>query len=386
MNDYVHHDSAGPRGRHTLHTAVGVTALTLASLGILSAKSAQAADPTIDLGTAKAFSVLAGSGVSNTGVTSLAGSVGSYETPTVSTDTPFVFTGAGAEDHAGDGVTQQAKSDLLAAYNETAGALPPTAVPQELTRNDPYLPGIYRASSSMLLSGAMTLDGNGRKDGVFVFQAPSTLITASNSTVNFVNGAQPCNVYWQVGSSATFGTGTSFVGNVLAHTSISATTNATFEGRLLASNGAVTLDSNTIVDPRCDTTPDAGTDTTAVTGTEGTSTDSGTETDPDGGTDTDTAVDTDAGTDAGGGTDTDTDAGASADSGTEIDAGTDAGAQADDGSNIDSAGTDSDSVDSSTDLPDTGGPAVIPLAFALVAMAGGVALVRARRHRGTHRA
>ncbi len=271
-----------PLRRPATRLMAGLGAFALASLAFGLANSADAADPAIDLGTAKAFSVLAGSGVTNTGVTHLAGSLGTYATTTVTTDTPFDFTGPGAMNHAGDGVTQTAKSDLLTAYNTAAGALPPTAVPEELTRSDPYLPGIYRASSSMLLSGSMTLDGGGRKDGVFIFQAPaSTLTTASNATVNFVNGAQPCNVYWQVGSSATFGTGTTFVGNVLAHTSISAKTNAVFEGRLLANNGAVTLDSNTISAPACDTTPDTGADTDtqgtdAGTDTEGT--DAGTDT------------------------------------------------------------------------------------------------------------
>ncbi|MCW2829736.1 MAG: cytoskeleton protein RodZ, partial [Aeromicrobium sp.] len=378
--------------------------------------SADAAEPAIDLGTAKAFSVLAGSGVSNTGTTRLAGSVGSYPTPTVGTDTPFVFTSAGAKNHAGDAVTQQAKTDLGVAYNVAAAAQPPIAVPQELSRTDPYLPGVYRASSSMLLSGSMTLDGGGRNDGVFVFQAPaSTLTTASNSTVRFVNGAQPCNVYWQVGSSATFGTGTTFVGNVLAFTSITATTGATFEGRLLALNGAVTLDSNTITGPRCDTsgggggvdgatadgatadgatadgaTADGATADGAATdiaATDGATADGATA---DGaGTDvdaTDAPVDVDAtddaGTDADAATDTDGDATESA-GGTDLDAvGTDAGAGTGVGTDT---GLSANSTD--TDLPDTGGSNFLPLPLALLSIVGGVWLVQLMRpQRGAHRA
>jgi type VI secretion system secreted protein VgrG len=348
---------------------------------ISAANTAHAADTEVNLGTAKAFSVLAGSGVTNTGVTKLEGNIGSHETPTITTDTPFVFTGTGSN-HAGDGVTQQAKADLLQAYNVVAGALPPSAVPQELTRNDPYLPGIYRASSSMLLSGAMTLDGGGRNDGVFIFQAPSTLTTESNSVVNFTNGAQPCNVYWQIGSSATFGTGTDFVGNVLAHTSITATTNATFEGRLLANFGAVTLDSNTISAPGCDTSPGGGTDTDSTAVNAGTDTDSVAT---DAGTDTDSTA-TDAGTDTEGtatGTDTDS-AGAGAESvaGTttaaDVESATDTqiGMSTDTGAN--STGTDTDSAtgtDSTTDLPNTGGPGVLPMLIGLLAAVGGVVLI-----------
>ncbi len=377
-----------PVHRPTKRLMAGLGALALASMAIGLANSADAADPAMDLGTAKAFSVLAGSGVTNTGVTHLAGSLGTYDTTTVTTDTPFDFTSAGAVNHAGDGVTQTAKSDLLTAYNMAAGALPPTAVPEELTRSDPYLPGIYRASSSMLLSGAMTLDGGGRKDGVFIFQAPaSTLTTASNATVNFVNGAQPCNVYWQVGSSATFGTGTTFVGNVLAHTSISAKTNAVFEGRLLANNGAVTLDSNTIKAPACDTTPDTGTDTD----TQGT--DAGTDTEgTDAGTDTEG---TDAGTDTEGtdaGADTEGTATEGADSGTETDStsAVDAGTDTDSGTGTEATtgtpGTGTEATD--TDLPNTGGPNVLALALGFIAIVSGVSIVRMRRTHGapTHRA
>jgi hypothetical protein len=355
--------------RLPFHLLAVLATLGLASVALVVANSANAADPAIDLGTAKSFSVLAGSGVTNTGVTTLAGSVGSYETTTVDTDTPFEFSGAGAQNHAGDGVTQQAKSDLLTAYNTAAAALPPTAVPQELTRTHPYLPGVYHASSSMLLSGPMTLDGNGRKDGVFIFQAPSTLTTESNSTVTFVNGAQPCNVYWQVGSSATFGTGTKFVGTVLAHTSISAKTKAVFEGRLLANNGAVTLDSNTITAPACDTsTDDDGTDA------DGDGTDAGTDTDSDG---TDAGTDTDSdGTDAG--TDTDSDG---------TDAGTDSDSDVSPGGEQVAADSDTTPSDVDADLPDTGGPGVLPLALGVMAVAGGASLIRARRTpRGNHRA
>jgi len=250
------------RGRRTARLSAGIGLAALVPFLLYAANSANAADTAVDLGTAKQFSVLAGSGVTNTHVTTLDGSVGSHETPTITTDTPFFFPPPSpGVNHAGDAVTQGAKSDLLAAYNTVAGADSTAAVPAELNRETAYLPGVYTASSSMELTGAITLDGGGRNDGVWVFQAPSTLTTASSSVVNLTNGAQACNVYWQVGSSATFGTGTHFVGNVLAYTSITATTGATFEGRLLANFGAVTMDTNTIVDPGCATEPGGATDT-----------------------------------------------------------------------------------------------------------------------------
>ena len=376
------HTSSHTRGRRAARLLAGIGMLALVPVLISGANPAHAAGAE-DLGTAKSFSVLAGSGVTNTGVTKLQGNIGSHATPTITTDTPFVFTGTGSN-HAGDGVTQQAKADLLQSYNAVAAAQPPIAVPEELTRNDPYLPGVYRATSSLLLSGAMTLDGGGSNDGVFIFQAPSsTLTTASNSVVNFTNGAQPCNVYWQVGSSATFGTGTDFVGNVLAYTSITANTKAKFEGRLLANFGAVTLDSNTIKAPGCDTGPVGG---GTATGTEGTATDTGTEgTTTEGGTDTEsTDVSTDVDSAAGTATDS---AGAGAESvaGTTTAADVESATDSQIGTSTDT-GTDTDSAlgtDSTPRLPDTGGPGLLPLLIGALAAVSGLVLIAsaARRSR-----
>jgi hypothetical protein len=133
--------------------------------------------------------------------------------------------------------------------------------------------GVYTSASSLGLSGALTLDAQGDPNAVFVFQAGTSLIVGSSSQVNLIGGAQACNVYWQVGSSATIGTGAAFVGNILALTSISMTTGATLNGRALARNGAVTLDTNTITRSTCA----AGTTTGGGSGT-GTGTGSGTGT------------------------------------------------------------------------------------------------------------
>ena len=123
-------------------------------------------------------------------------------------------------------------------------------------------PGVYSgpSKSALELTGPLVLDGGGDPTAVFIFQTDSTLITGSGSTVSLINGAQECNVFWQVGSSATLGTGSTFTGNILALTSISVTTGVTVHGRALARNGAVTLDTDVFTVPTCDLS--AGTTTT----------------------------------------------------------------------------------------------------------------------------
>ncbi len=163
--------------------------------------------------------------------------------------------------HAGDAVTQGAKNDLVTGYNTAAGESPRTAVPADLG-GQTLNPGTYNSASSLGLTGTVTLNGGGNPNAMFVFQAGSTLITASSSSVNLINGAQACNVFWQVGSSATLGTGSTFRGTILALTSITVTTATTIDGRVLARNGAVTLDNDTITTPDvCSLGGDHGDDT-----------------------------------------------------------------------------------------------------------------------------
>ena len=108
------------------------------------------------------------------------------------------------------------------------------------------------SKSALGLTGTLVLDGQGDPNSVFIFQTDSTLTTGSASTVSLINGAQECNVFWQVGSSATLGTGSSFVGNILALTSVSVTNGVVVHGRALARNGAVTLDNDVFTSPTCD--------------------------------------------------------------------------------------------------------------------------------------
>lgn len=210
----------------------------------------------VNLGTAGSFSVLAGSTVTNTGPTvvsadaGIGGNLGVSPGTAVTGFPPGVVSLPGVI-HAADAVAAQAQVDLTTAYNSAAGR----ACDTNLTGQDlvglTLTTGVYCFDSSAQLSGTLTLDGQGNPDAVFIFQIGSTLTTSAASAVLLTNGAQACNVFWQVGSSATLGTGSVFNGTILALTSISAGTNADIEGRLLARNGAVTLDTNTIHTPSC---------------------------------------------------------------------------------------------------------------------------------------
>ena len=193
------------------------------------------------------FSVLAGAGVTNTGPSSIAGDIGSFPTLAI---TGLASLTLGGTNHAADAVTQQAKLDLVTAYDTAAGAGSTSAIAADLGGRT-LVPGVYTSASSIGLTGVLTLDARGNPNAVFVFQAGSTLTTASASRVVLINGAQSCNVYWQVGSSATLGTGSTFRGSIIALTSITVTTGVTIDGRVLARNGAVTLDSDTITTSAC---------------------------------------------------------------------------------------------------------------------------------------
>ena len=211
-----------------------------------------AAQPKVNLGLTSSFAVLAGSGITNTGPTTASGSdganFGSSPTGTFTGDT--LVTTTGTKYTAVDAAVTSAKVDLTTAYNDAAGRTPATTVSADLG-GQTLVSGTYNSASSLGLTGTLTLDGQNDPDSVWVFQAGSTLTTASASSISLINGADPCNVFWQVGSDATFGTNSTFVGHVLALTSITATTGATFQGQLLALNGAVTLDTNTITNDAC---------------------------------------------------------------------------------------------------------------------------------------
>ena len=203
------------------------------------------------LGTAQSFAVLAGSTVTNTGPTVVQGNLGVSPGTAVTGFPPGIVLGGTI--HAADAVALQAQNDVTTAYNVLAGE--PCDV--DLTGQDlgglTLTPGVYCFSSSAQLTGALVLNALGNPNSVFVFKIGSTLTTASNSSVAVINASasQGCNVFWQVGSSATLGTGTTFVGNILALTSIALVTGTNVSGRALARNGAVTMDTNHVSPTSC---------------------------------------------------------------------------------------------------------------------------------------
>jgi hypothetical protein len=233
----------------------------IAGLALL-AGGALAAQPPVGLGTDGAFAVLGGQTVTNTGSSTINGDLGVSPGAAVTGFPPGTVNGT---IHAADAVAAQAQLDLTTAYNDAAGRTPFVSVPADLTGLT-LTPGVYQNSTALALTGAVTLNAEGNPDAVFIFQAGSTLTTGSGSTVNLINGAQPCNVYWQVGSSATLGTTSTFVGNILALSSISMDNGVTLDGRALARNGSVTLINDTITAAQCATT---GTTTTGSTGSGG---------------------------------------------------------------------------------------------------------------------
>jgi hypothetical protein len=218
----------------------------LVALALL-ATDALAAQPPVGLGTADSFAVLAGQTVTNTGPTTINGDLGVMPGSAIPGFPPGKVNGA---IHAADAVALQAQSDLTTAFNDAAGRTPPALLSADLSGLT-LTAGAYRAPGTLGLTGALTLDAQGDPNAVFIFQAASTLITASASQVNLINGAQPCNVFWQIGSSATFGTTSSFVGNVMVLTSISLNNGVTLQGRALARNGSVTLINDTITAAHC---------------------------------------------------------------------------------------------------------------------------------------
>ncbi len=244
--------------------AIGVIAAVAVLAAVTGAPVAAAAQSTVGLGTATSFGVLGGSTVTNTGPSIISGDLGVSPGTAVTGFPPgTVINGA---QHVHDAVAAQAQANLTTAYNDAAGRTPATAIPADIGGRT-LVAGVYKNFTSIGLTGTLTLDAQNNPNAVFIFQAGSTLITASNSTVRLINGASPCNVFWQVGSSATLGANTTFVGTILALTSISAQTGSTVNGRLLARNGAVTLDTNTITRPNCTTTPPTTTTTAPVTST-----------------------------------------------------------------------------------------------------------------------
>lgn len=222
--------------------------LTITIIGIAVILSGSSASAQVPLGTASNFGVLAGSAVTNTGPSVVNGSVGVSPGSSVTGFPPGIVVGGTI--HAANATAALAQSDLTTAYNTAAGIPCNTNLTGQNLGGMTLTPGVYCFDSSAGLTGTLTLNLQGNPNAFFLFKVGSTLTTASGSSVLLINtGGTTCppNIFWQVGSSATLGTGSSFVGNILALTSITMTTGGNLTGRALARNGAVTLDSNTIV-------------------------------------------------------------------------------------------------------------------------------------------
>lgn len=266
----------------TRRMGAALMALTMAALLMIGTAATAAIVPTVPLGTAANYAVLGASTVTNTGASLLNGSLGLSPGSSITGFPPGIVVPPGTTDIA-NGAALQAQSDLTVAYDNAAGRPLNNTTTAELG-NLILVGGVYAGpgKAPLTLTGTLTLDGAGDPNSVFIFQTDSTLVTASGSTVTLINGAQECNVFWQVGSSATLGTNSVFAGNILALTSITVTTGVTVRGRALARNGAVTLDTDTFLQPTCafgvpttttttlestTTTTTVGTTTTAAVGT-----------------------------------------------------------------------------------------------------------------------
>ena len=211
------------------------------AFGANSIVALAATDP--GLGVAGSFAVMAGTTVTNTGPTWITGQVAVAPGSAVTGFPP----GTSGVQHKGDSVAITAQTNLTAAYTNAA------AQPCPGTNNftgvnlggKTLVPGVYCQTTAPTLTGTLTLNGS----GVYIFQIGSTLVTASGARVVLIGGAQPCQIFWQVSSSATIATSTTFVGTIMALTSIAMQTRATLNGRALARNGATTLDTNRIIRP-----------------------------------------------------------------------------------------------------------------------------------------
>jgi hypothetical protein len=218
--------------------------LPAAGSSILSASAAPLATAP-DLGTAASYSVLAGSTVTNSGPTTMSGNLGVSPGLAITGFPPGIVLAPGAK-HANDAAAQQAQSDVTTAYNNLAGQPCNTNLTGQDLGGMTLTPGVYCFNTSAQLTGHLVLNAQGNADAVWIFKMGSTLTTASNASVTVINAGTSCNAFWQVGSSATLGTGTGFAGRILALASITMNTGATASGSALARNGAVTMDTNTI--------------------------------------------------------------------------------------------------------------------------------------------
>lgn len=203
-------------------------------------------DP-VALGAVGDYAVMAGATVTNTGLSFVTGDLGVSPGTAVTGFPPGTLVGA---QHAGVSQSALGMAALTIAYNDAAGR---TLCPVGLAGNvggQTLPPGLYKSTSSLeVTSGDLTLDGKGDANAIFIFQIATTFELGPARKVFLIGEAKAANVYWQVGTSATFDSTSVLVGTVMADQSITLKTGARLDGRALARIAAVTLDTSTVIKP-----------------------------------------------------------------------------------------------------------------------------------------
>ncbi len=241
--------SDNPTSKH-LNNSISSFALSfrsivaLPSIGLMIGSLAIGQAPS--LGSAASFAVLGGTTVTNAGATSILGDVGVAPGTALTGFPPGSITGTM---HLGDPIAVQAQADAVLAYNAITASVCGTTLSGQDLGGMTLTPGVYCFAAAAQMTGTLTLDGLGDSNAVFVFKTGSTLTTAVAASVTLVNGTNANNVFWQVGSSATLGGATDFAGNLLALASITVSSGTSVNGRLVALNAAVSMDTNTIALP-----------------------------------------------------------------------------------------------------------------------------------------
>ena len=225
---------------------------------------AHAATPpvTVQLGTASTYSVLAGSAITNTLTTKLSGDLGVSPGTAVTGFPPGIASG---ETHIGTTPAALAQQDVRAAYTDAKGRIPTETISGDIAGSR-FTSGVYAAASALDVSadGIVTLDAQDDPNAVFIFQIGSALGMGARSNVRLINSAQACNVFWQVGSSATLGASSSFSGTILANAAVTVGAGTSVIGRVLMQTAA-TLSDNDFTTKNCQAAPDGG-DVTGVDG------------------------------------------------------------------------------------------------------------------------
>jgi hypothetical protein len=235
-----------------IYASASILAFALIAPAVVLISTSQAANPVIRQGSTSTYGVLAASTVTNTGISSISGSAGGD----VGLSPGTSFTGAASVtrsgvDHITDAAAATAQVDLVVAYNDLS-VPSATSLPSSDLAGQTILAGTYSTATGTLAnSGTVTFDAQGDSTAIFILRAASTLVTSPASSMTLTNGAQACNIYWQVGSSATIGVNSNVSGHVYALTSITANSGSTVNGQLLARNGAVTLDTTRIINNSC---------------------------------------------------------------------------------------------------------------------------------------